>query len=206
MGVGIPLSKGTWVGSQNPDVAKYFNDTQPWSSVTEVLTGIPIGERHIGLTVNVDKVEFWFKEGIQDVNLILKQKLVSEISLMPITNLDEIETTLVITNYDNVFRINTLSDSKDLKISIPLGSENFMFYIHLVHKGIQAKSIQFLTTESTEFNNNTLNSNNSQFSISGSIDSSKATYSIIIATVHKIGTKWNVDYKYSQELSRTYHE
>ena len=77
MGVGIPLSKGTWIGSQNPDVAKYFNDTQPWASVAEVLAGIPIGERHIGLTVNIDKVEYWFKEDIQDVNLVLKYPIIT---------------------------------------------------------------------------------------------------------------------------------
>jgi len=209
MGVGIPLSKGTWVGSQNPNDAKYFNDTQPWASVAEVLVGIPIGERHIGLTVNVDKVEFWLKEGIEDADLVLKSSVsahVSELLLLPVSNLDHLQVSLIIENYDNVFRINTFSDSKDLKISIPLGLENFMFYIHLVHKGTEYKTIQFLTTESTVFNNNTLNSNNSQFSISGSIDNSKATYSNIIATVHKIGSKWNVDYKYSQQLSRTYYE
>ena len=146
---------------------------------------------------------------MESISFVLKSSVsahVSELLLLPVSNLDHLQVSLIIENYDNVFRINTFSDSKDLHINIPLETENFMFYIHLVHKGIEAKSIQFLTTESTQFNNNTLNSNNSQFSISGSIDSSKATYSIIIATVHKIGTKWNVDYKYSQELSRTYHE
>lgn len=73
MGAGIPLSKGTYIESQNPNDAKYFNDTQPWTSVAEVLAGIPIGERHIGLTVNIDKVEYWFKEGIADADLVLNQ-------------------------------------------------------------------------------------------------------------------------------------
>jgi hypothetical protein len=209
MGGGVPLSKGTWVGSQNPNDAKYFNDTQPWASIEEVLAGIPIGERHIGLPVNVNKVEYTFKDGIEDADLVINQPEApdfSETVLVPIQNLDEQEVDLTINNYDNVFRLNTFSDNMDLKISIPLGSENFMCYIHLVHKGTQSKSIQFLTTESTIFNNNTLKSNNSQFSISGSIDDLKVTYSTIIIYVHKIGIKWNVDYKYSQELSRTYHE
>ena len=77
MGAGIPLSKGTWVGSQNPNDAKYFNDTQPWVSVAEVLAGIPIGERHIGLTVNVDKVEYTFKDGIEDADFVLRDKTIT---------------------------------------------------------------------------------------------------------------------------------
>lgn len=209
MGAGIPLSKGTWIGSQNPNDAKYFNDTQPYSNIAEVLSLIPISERHIGLTVNVDKVEYKFKDGIEDADLVINQPEVpdfSETVLVPIQNLDEQEVDLVINNYDNVFRLNTFSDDTDIKISIPLGSENFMCYIHLVHKGTQSKSIEFLTTESTIFNNNTLKSNNSQFSISGSIDDLKVTYSTIIIYIHKIGIKWNVDYKYSQELSRIYYE
>ena len=204
MGAGVPLSKGTWVGSQNPNDAKYFNDTQPWGSVAEVLAGIPIGERHIGLTVNVDKSEFWFQQGINDSDLILKH--LNEFNLVPIQNLGEQEVDLVINNYDNVFRLNTFSDDTDLKISIPLGSKNFMCYIHLIHKGTQTKSIQFLTNESTIFNNNTLKSNNSQFNISGSNEDLKVTYSSVIVYVNKIGSKWNVDYKYTQELSRPFYE
>lgn len=209
MGAGIPLSKGTWIGSQNPNDAKYFNDTQPYSNVAEVLSLIPISERHIGLTVNVDKVEYTFKDGIEDADLVINQPEApnfSETVLVPIQNLDEQEVDLVINNYDNVFRLNTFSDDTDLKISIPLGSENFMCYIHLIHKGTQTKSIQFLTNESTIFNNNTLKSNNSQFNISGSNEDLKVTYSSVIVYVNKIGSKWNVDYKYSQELSRPFYE
>jgi hypothetical protein len=77
MGVGIPLSKGTYIESQNPNDAKYFNDTQPWASVAEVLAGIPIGERHIGLPVNIDKVEYKFKEGIEDADLVLKDPIIT---------------------------------------------------------------------------------------------------------------------------------
>ena len=204
MGVGIPLSKGTWVGSQNPNDAKYFNDTQPWASVAEVLVGIPIGERHIGLTVNVDKVEFWFKEGIEDADLVLKSSVsahVSELSLLPVSNLDHLQVSLIIENYDNVFRINTFSDSKDLHINIPLETENFMCFIHLIHKGVEQKEI-VLIGQSTNFINNTLKSNNSNFFLFGSPNSNNHTYTNIIIYAHKIGDNWYYDFKYVQEISR----
>ena len=204
MGVGIPLSKGTWVGSQNPNDAKYFNDTQPWASVAEVLVGIPIGERHIGLTVNVDKVEFWLKEGIEDADLVLKSSVsahVSELLLLPVSNLDHLQVSLTIQNYDNVFRINTFSDSKDLHINIPLATENFMCFIHLLHKGIEQKEI-VLTGQSTNFINNTLKSNNSNFFLFGSPNPNNYTYTNIIIYAHKIENDWFYDFKYVQEISR----
>ena len=83
MGAGVPLSKGTWVGSQNPNDAKYFNDTQPWGSVAEVLAGIPIGERHVGLLVNVDTDEYTFETGIEDANLVLYNTINSKINKEP---------------------------------------------------------------------------------------------------------------------------
>ena len=204
MGAGVPLSKGTWVGSQNPNDAKYFNDTQPWASVAEVLAGIPIGERHIGLPVNIDKVEYCFKEGIEDSHLILKEKHVSEISLIPITNLNETETTLVITNYDNVFKINTFSDLKDLHINIPLDTDNFMCYIHIVHKGKESKQVTFINPLFSNFSNNTLNQNSPVFNISANSSNNSFSYISLAMYVHKIGTHWNLDYKYSVELTRTF--
>ena len=204
MGVGIPLSKGTWVESQNPNDAKYFNDTQPWTSVAEVLAGIPIGERHIGLPVNIDKVEYCFKEGIEDSHLILKQKHVSELLLIPITNLNETEVTLDITNYDNVFRINTFSDKKGLHINIPLDTSNFMCFIHIVHKGTYSKQVTFINPLFSNFSNNTLNLNSPVFDISANNSKNSYSYIALAMYVHKIGSKWNLDYKYTVELTRTF--
>ena len=207
MGAGIPLSKGTWVESQNPNDAKYFNDTQPWASVAEVLAGIPVGERHIGLTVNVDKVEFCFKEGIEDADLVLKDSVsahVSELSILPVSNLDHLQVSLIIENYDNVFRINTFSDSKDLNINIPIDAENYMCYIHLVHKGSEAKQITFINPLFANFLNNTLNQNSPVFNISPNPTYTNYSYISIAMYIHKIGSNWNLDFKYSIELTRSF--
>lgn len=207
MGAGIPLSKGTWIGSQNPNDAKYFNDTQPYSNVAEVLSLIPISERHIGLTVNVDKVEYTFKDGIEDADLVINQPEApnfSETVLVPIQNLDEQEVDLVINNYDNVFRLNTFSDATDLKISIPLGSENFMCYIHIVHKGNGSKQVTFLNSSIAKFLNNTLNTVSPTFTISSNPSSTSFSYIALSMYVHKINGFWNLDYKYNVELTREF--
>jgi hypothetical protein len=44
----------------------------PYSSTTEVNTTIISSERYIGLTVNINNVEYWYMDGIADGDLILK--------------------------------------------------------------------------------------------------------------------------------------
>lgn len=205
MSNGIPLSIGTRITSQSPNDAKYFNDLVPYSSVAEVLSLIPISERHIGLTVNVDKSEFWFQQGIDDSHLILKEKHLTEFNLVPIQNLDEQQVDLVINNYDNVFRLNTFSDDTDLKISIPIGTENFMCYIHLIHKGIQSKEITFINPLISNFSDNTINTNSPVFTIPSNSHYSYYSYITISIYVHKIDNYWNLDYKYNVELTRNFN-
>ncbi len=45
----------------------------PYSATTEVNTIIISSERYMGLTVNVDGIEYWYKDGILDANLIEKK-------------------------------------------------------------------------------------------------------------------------------------
>lgn len=44
----------------------------PYISVAEVTSTIPESYRHIGLTVNIQGEEYWFKEGVTDSDLVLK--------------------------------------------------------------------------------------------------------------------------------------
>ena len=52
--------------------AKYLNDGTPYNSVAEVNSLITEGIRHTGLTVNILGVEYWYKEGVTDPDLIIK--------------------------------------------------------------------------------------------------------------------------------------
>lgn len=73
MGQGIPLSKGTYIEAGLPNDAKYFNDTVPYASVAEVNSVIPLTDRHQGLVVNIAGVEYWYKDGTADNQLIVKE-------------------------------------------------------------------------------------------------------------------------------------
>lgn len=68
----IKLSDSIRVGQQKPLEDKYFNELIPYTSTSQVNTLIPKGVRHIGLTVNINKEEYWYKDGIEDANLVLK--------------------------------------------------------------------------------------------------------------------------------------
>ena len=68
----IKLSDSIRVGQQKPLEDKYFNELVPYTSTSQVNTLLPITVRHIGLTVNINKEEYWYKDGIEDSNLVLK--------------------------------------------------------------------------------------------------------------------------------------
>ena len=69
----INLSDNIKVSAPKPTDGRYLNIISSYSSVGEVNSIIPIGERHIGLTVNVLGVEYWYKNGILNTDLIEKK-------------------------------------------------------------------------------------------------------------------------------------
>lgn len=46
---------------------------RPYNDTAEALTALPSGVRHRGLTVNIAGVEYWWKDGVLDAQLIVKQ-------------------------------------------------------------------------------------------------------------------------------------
>ena len=68
----IKLSDSIRVGQQKPLEDKYFNELVPYTSTSQVNTLLPKAVRHIGLTVNINKEEYWYKDGIEDSDLVLK--------------------------------------------------------------------------------------------------------------------------------------
>jgi len=58
-----------------PNDARYLNVNVPWTSTTEVnsaLLGGTGGVRYTGLTVNINNTEYWYKDGIADIDLVEK--------------------------------------------------------------------------------------------------------------------------------------
>jgi hypothetical protein len=69
----IELNDNIKVVAPKPSDPRYFKASNvPWSSTAEVNANIPSTERHRGLTVNINGVEYWYKVGILDANLINK--------------------------------------------------------------------------------------------------------------------------------------
>ena len=68
----IKLSDSIRVGQQKPLEDKYFNELVPYTSTSQVNTLLPKAIRHIGLTVNINGEEYWYKDGIEDEDLVLK--------------------------------------------------------------------------------------------------------------------------------------
>ena len=68
----IKVSDSIRVGQQKPLEDKYFNELVPYTSINQVNTLVLKSERYIGLTVNINGEEYWYKDGIEDENLVLK--------------------------------------------------------------------------------------------------------------------------------------
>lgn len=45
----------------------------PWETIEEGLLNVPFSYRYNKLTLNIAGVEYWFKDGLTDINLIIKQ-------------------------------------------------------------------------------------------------------------------------------------
>ena len=59
----------------NPKPVEFFydNDGTPWASVAAANGGITSGIRYIGLTCIIGTVEYWYKDGITDPDLVVKK-------------------------------------------------------------------------------------------------------------------------------------
>jgi hypothetical protein len=68
----ILLSDNLQNNSPKPLDAKYLNGVTPWASVAAANAGIALTERSIGLTVNINNVEYWYAAGITNSDLVIK--------------------------------------------------------------------------------------------------------------------------------------
>jgi hypothetical protein len=59
------------LAANKPFDARYLNIDTPWTDIPAVLAGIPT-YRYIGLTVNIAGVEYWWKDGVGDGDLVEK--------------------------------------------------------------------------------------------------------------------------------------
>ena len=68
----IEYNDNILIKANKPSESKYLNVSQRWDSVLQVNTNIPLHYRHQGLTVNVMGVEYWYRDGVSDLDLVVK--------------------------------------------------------------------------------------------------------------------------------------
>ncbi|MFW6246733.1 MAG: hypothetical protein ACOC22_00960 [bacterium] len=69
----IQLNDNLIINAGKPVDSKYLSLTNvPYTSTTEVNATIPIASRSLGLTVNIDNVEYWYATGVSNSDLVLK--------------------------------------------------------------------------------------------------------------------------------------
>lgn len=66
----IGINDNFQILASKPIDARYFNNLVPYASVAEANTEIKKSERHEGLFVNINKELYWYKDGIEDSDLI----------------------------------------------------------------------------------------------------------------------------------------
>ena len=126
----IKLSDSIRVGQQKPLEDKYFNELNPYTSTTQVNTLLLKSIRHIGLTVNINGEEYWYKDGIEDENLVFK------------SSQKTIEVNIFELQYDLIYQ-KKLEPGRLYKIT---GVEGWCFSGHLI-KAIYLKAITNNTLE-----------------------------------------------------------
>jgi hypothetical protein len=73
MQAAIEIQKGIKVMNPYPTESKYFSENNvPYVDPSEAIAQIPIALRHLGLTVNVANVEYWWKISTANGGLIAK--------------------------------------------------------------------------------------------------------------------------------------
>lgn len=72
--LGFPF--GFYVADNSPIDGKYgildAGVWRPYTGIAEALAELPAGVRYVGLTININQVEYWWKDGITDPDLVLK--------------------------------------------------------------------------------------------------------------------------------------
>jgi hypothetical protein len=68
----INLSDNIKISGPLPVDSRYFNNLVPYTSTGETNSVIVSGERYVGLTVNINNVEYWYASGTTDTDLVIK--------------------------------------------------------------------------------------------------------------------------------------
>lgn len=114
-----------------PVDAKFMNGLIPYVSVAEANSIISIGIRHPLLVVNINNVEYHYKDGITDAHLVIKtidvfSKIIKDSGIARTFSLSDLNTTIVFTGSNPV----ALTLPTDTAVVLPIG-----FKVKVTQKG-----------------------------------------------------------------------
>jgi hypothetical protein len=181
----FPLTKR--VGIVNP-VANLDARYGPWPTLSHALTAFSSLVREVGLTVAVSGVEgvteYWYKDGIQDGDLVLKTSSITPEDIIP-TVTNYLSTNLVLISSVNVF-------TKILSGGVPL--ENIFL--------TQETDSQTLSFTASSYTLSISNGNSvSLSSINSTFAANSSNYESVYNTVSNLSSNWNDAYDISTAYS-----
>jgi len=120
----IALGDNIKLGLGLPNDARYYSTitNKPWSSCADVNSEIT-GTRYTGLTVNILGVEYWYKDGILDGNLI--EKISGSDTFLPYTMTEDVKDPTGFINNDNIQV--TYNVDRTITLSATTGSLEYYF-------------------------------------------------------------------------------
>ena len=69
----IIINDNYGLNAGKPIDSRYFDGLVPWADVSTANAGIVGSYRYLGLTINIAGTEYWYKDGLLDGNLIVKE-------------------------------------------------------------------------------------------------------------------------------------
>lgn len=145
----IQIPYGIKVLNGSPVDSKYLNNNnEPYASPNQVFAEVVAGARHIGLTVNILGLEYWFKDGVTNFDLILKTTSLQEVS-EPIYEVQNLEGTgiiydLILGQVQSIDVIGSITELQNISYLSTINPING-FIIHLTNK--QEIPIKIINTE-----------------------------------------------------------
>ena len=118
MATSIQTPGGLKVLNPQPEISKYYNAAgTPYTGTAQVLSELASGVRHIGLTVNIAGVEYWFKSGVADGNLVKKAFEVADNSTTNTQAAGDNSTKLATTEYADRATAPAMTTANEAKAS-----------------------------------------------------------------------------------------
>lgn len=152
----IKLNDNIYIEGGKPMDSKYYSsDNIPYLDLNHALSGVTSSYRYLGLTINVNGEEYWFKSGISDTDLT-KKVLENVIEVTDgILNLTVYDSTQIIDMNFEVYDSNENIVYSGTSYNTPITLNNGVYSLKILTEGLH--NIQNMTIVSDNYTQNNSN-------------------------------------------------